>query len=179
MKSPKVKMRVEGLSEMSANLRELSKATARNVLRRILMQAGEPMAETMRRLAPDDPATGAPDLRSSIAVSPRLKNSVGKSEFAAVMRMGGTVAQARSAMRDARRAAAGEGSFAEVYVGPGKGGSHGVLQEFGTINHAPQPFARPAWDQHKDEALDIIKRELGGAIDKAVKRARVRRAKRK
>lgn len=177
MKAPRVKVRVEGLSEMSANLGELSKATARNVLRRVLMKAGEPMAEAMRQKAPDDPTTEGRDLRSSIAVSPRLKNSVGKAEFAQVMRMGGTVAQARSAMRDARRAAAGKGSFAEVYVGPGKGGAHGVLQEFGTINHPPQPFMRPAWDQEKDGALEIIKRELGGEIDKAVKRARVRRAK--
>jgi HK97 gp10 family phage protein len=175
MKPPRVKVRVEGLSEMSANLGELSKATARNVLRRVLMNAGAPMADTMRRLAPDDPSTEGRDLKSSIAVSPRLKNSVGSAEFAQVMRMGGTVAQARSAMRDARRVA--NGSFAEVYVGPGKGGAHGVLQEFGTINHPPQPFMRPAWDQEKDGALEIIKRELGGEIDKAVKRARVRRAK--
>jgi HK97 gp10 family phage protein len=175
MKAPRVKVRVEGLSELSANLGELSKATARNVLRRVLMKAGEPMAEAMRQKAPDDPSTEGRDLKSSIAVSPRLKNSVGQAEFASVMRMGGSVAQARTAMRDARRAA--NGSFAEVYVGPGRGGAHGVLQEFGTVNHPPQPFMRPAWDQEKDGALEIIKRELGGEIDKAVKRARVRRAK--
>lgn len=168
-------VKIEGLRELDASLGQLSKAAARNTLRKVLMKAGEPMAETMRALAPDDPETGSPDLKTSIAVSPKLRNPAGKSEFAAVMRSGGTTAEAVAAMREARRE--GGGSFAEVHVGPGKGGSHGVLQEFGTAHHAPQPFARPAWDQHKGEALEIIKRELGGEIDKALQRAAKRAAR--
>lgn len=164
-------VKVEGLREFDEALSELNKPTARNVLRRVLTKAGEPMAETMRRLAPDDPDTAAPDLRTSIAISPTLRNPVGKSEYAAVMAGGGSKGEAVQAMRDARRNAGGEGSFAEVFVGPGKGGAHGVLQEFGTVNHGPQPFVRPAWDQHKDEALTIIGRELGGEIEKAAARA--------
>jgi len=172
----KTTVRVEGLSELEASLGELTKATARNALRAVLTKAGEPIAEAMRRYAPDDPATTGLDLRKSIAVSPKLRNPVGKAEFAAVMRGGGSKSEAVAAMRDARRA--GSRSFAEVYVGPGKGGAHGVLQEFGTVHHRPQPFARPAWDENKGKALDIIRTETAGEIDKRVQRAR-RKALRK
>ncbi len=176
MRGPKMTVSVDGLAELDANLGHLTKATARNVLRKVLTKAGQPIAETMRRLAPDDPKTGAPDLKTSIAVSPKLKNKVGHKEYSDTLALGGTKAEAVQALRDARRA--GGGSFAEVYVGPGKGGAHGVLQEFGTVNHAPQPFARPAWEQHKGEALEIIKAELGGEIRRAAQRA-ARRAARK
>lgn len=172
----KTVLKIEGLRELDQALAELSRATARNVLRRVLLRAGEPIAEEARRLAPDDPATGAPDLRTSIAVSTKLRNPVGQAEFAAVMRSGGSTAEARTALRDAKREAGG-GSFAEVYVGPGKGGGHGILQEFGTKHHAPQPFMRPAWDAKRDAALTVIKQELGDEINKAAARARRRAAK--
>lgn len=158
---------IEGLRELDRALGDLPKATARSVLHRILRKAGAPVAAAAARLAPDDPATSAPDLHTSIAVSTKLKNPAGKSEYAAVMRSGGTRAEAGAAMRAART---GSKSFAEVYVGPGKGGAHGVLQEFGTAHHDAQPFMRPAWDGHKDEALDIIATDLGGEIMKAAQR---------
>jgi HK97 gp10 family phage protein len=80
-------------------------------------------------------------------------------------------------MRDARRAAGGEGSFAEVYVGPDAEIFYAHLVEFGTAHSSPQPFMRPAFEQTKGKALDIIKSELGGEIDKAVARMKRRAAK--
>lgn len=171
-----MKVSVTGLRELDAVLGDLSKSAAKRVLQRVLMRAAEPMAEAARQLAPDDPDTGAPDLHTSIAVSTKLRNPAGKAEFAAVMRGGGSKADAVAAMREAR--SAGGESFAEVYMGPGKGGAHGVLQEFGTVHHAPQPFMRPAFEQHKGEALNIIKRDLGDEIDKAARRAAKRAAAR-
>jgi HK97 gp10 family phage protein len=167
-------VRISGLRELDHALGELPKATARRTLVRVLTRAAEPVAETARQLAPDDPETGAPDLRSSIAVSTKLKNAVGKAEFAAVMREGGTRSEARAALIAARKGT--DASFAEVFVGPGKGGAHGVLQEFGTVNHGPQPFMRPAWERHKGQALEIIKRELGPEIEKTAARIAKRRA---
>jgi HK97 gp10 family phage protein len=172
-----VRVSVSGLREVDANLGQLSKATARNVLKRVLTKAGQPMAEAGAALAPDDPNTGAPDLHRSILVSPKLKNEVGKEEFAAVMKAGGSKADAVAAMRDARRAAGGEGSFAEVYVGPDAEIFYAHLVEFGTAHSSPQPFMRPAFEQTKGKALDIIKSELGGEIDKAVARMKRRAAK--
>lgn len=145
-----VTVRVEGLREIDLALGELGKATGRNVMRRVAVKRLEPMAEVARRLAPDDPATGGNDLRSSIAVSTKL---------------GGY----------AKRLNKRSKSEAEAHMGPaGQGGvkapPQGSLQEFGTVNHPPQPFMRPAWDGGKDKLLDGIKDDLWQAIEKAAER---------
>lgn len=171
----KTTVRISGLKELDANLGQLSKATARNVLRRVLTKAAQPMADRMAELAPDDPATGAPDLHTSILITSKLKNPVGKAEFAAVKAAGGSNADAAAALRDARRA--GSESFAEVYVGPDAKQFHAHLQEFGTAHHRPQPFARPAFEQTKQQVLDNMAKDLGGEIDKAVARMKRRQAK--
>ena len=48
-----------------------------------------------------------------------------------------------------------------IAVGPQKGaGGHGVLQEFGTVHHAAQPFGRPAFDRVAPQSLRIISASL-------------------
>lgn len=153
-----------GFKELDKALGELPKATAKNVLRRTLVKAGEPIAEEARRLVPVDQGT----LRDSIKVSARLKNKVGSAEFAAAMRAGLGKDAARSALRTARRNAGG-GSFAEMYVGPASV-PQAHMTEFGTVRTQAQPYMRPAWDGQKMEALDIIKAELGNQIIMAAKR---------
>ncbi len=177
MKPTGVRVSVSGLRALDANLGQLKKATARAVLRRVLMKAGEPIRQRMADLAPDDPSTGAPDLHRSMAVSAKLKNTVGQAAFAEAMRGGSSHADAVTAMRNAQRAAAGEGSFAEVYVGPTADQFHAHLQEFGTRGHGPRPFARPAFEEKKGEALGVIRSELSGEINKAVARMKRRAAK--
>lgn len=53
-----------------------------------------------------------------------------------------------------------------VAVGPSKVGFYGSFQEFGTVHHSAQPFARPAFDAVSPESLRIISaalwRELAG-----------------
>lgn len=177
----KTTVKVEGLRELDAALGELPKATARNTLLRVLRKAGKPIADRASELAPDDPATGAPDLHTSIKVSASLKNKVGSREFAEVMSAGGSKAEAVSALRAARRAAAGQGSFAEVYVGPEssskKNAIKAIVQEFGSVKQAPQPYMRPAWAEHQNTVLEIVKRDLGDEIEKAAKRLARRAAK--
>ncbi|MET4634974.1 HK97-gp10 family putative phage morphogenesis protein [Kaistia defluvii] len=168
----KTTVKVEGLRELEAALSDLPKAVARNTLRRVLKKAGEPIADKARQLAP----VKSGKLRDSIVVSPKLGTKAGQKEFAAAMEAGLGKEAAVGAMRDARRAAKGEGSFAEMYVGPGRQ-PHAHLQEFGSVNNRPHPYMRPAWDAHKDEALDIIKGDLGGEIMKAAKRVAKRKAK--
>jgi HK97 gp10 family phage protein len=139
---------VEGLRELDRALGELPKATGKNVLRRVLLKAGEPMAADMRRKAPDDPDTGGNDLRSSIGVGTKLSKRQAQ--------------QHGKMFRDDK-------ASAELFVGAGPL-PHAHLQEFGTVNHAPQPFARPAWDANKDAALETIATQLGAEIAKAAKR---------
>lgn len=144
-----VTVSVEGLREVDFALGELGKVAGRNVMRRVAKARLEPMAEAARRMAPDDPATGGNDLKTSIAVSTVLsksqrKKNLGKSEV-------------------------------EAHMGPaGRGGKgappHGVWQEFGTAKHGPQPFMRPAFDAGKDALLAGIKDDLWAEVEKAAAR---------
>ena len=174
----KTTVSVEGLRELDAALGQLTKATARNTLRRVLLMAGKPMAATAQSLAPID--TGA--LKISIGVGTKLTKrqarmhgamGAGKAAFAAAMRGGATRSEASTALRAAQRASGGP--FAEVFVGAG-GVPQATLREFGTDGNAPAPFMRPAWDMHKAQALDIIKNELGKEIAKTAARAAKRAA---
>lgn len=172
----KLKLEFAGGRELDKALAAIGKAAGRAVLHRVLKRAGQPIADLAAQLAPDDPATGAPDLKTSMLVSTKLKNPIGNAEFATVMQSGGTTAAARRAMRDARRAATG-GSFAVMHVGPDASRFYAHLQEFGTTHHRPQPFLRPAFDAAGPEALKIIERDLGDEIMKTAKRQEARRAR--
>lgn len=150
------RVKVEGLKELEAALEELgSKAVARGVLRRVLTRRGQPLADTMRALAPDDPDTGGNDLRSSIAVSTKLSPRQRRLH--------------RKETKDDR-------AFAEVFVGAGPL-PQAHLQEFGTSHHGPQPFARPAWDEHKGRILDGLKDDLWKEVEKTAKRRAARAAR--
>lgn len=171
------RVKVEGLKELDAALGELTKATARNVLRRTLLAAGEPMRAAAERNAPVD--TGA--LQRSIKISSKIDNRAGKPEYAATLRAGGTRAQAAQALRDARRAKGIGESFAEVFIGPEKMGKRAgvksIVQEFGSAKQAPQPYMRPAFDAEAGNVINRVKGDLSREIDKAVTRARARAAK--
>lgn len=172
-----VRVKVEGLKELDAALGELSKGAARGALRRALIKAAEPMRDAAARNAPED--TGA--LKRSIIVTSRIDNRAGKAEYAAVMKGGGSKAQAVGALRDARRAKGIGESFAEAFLGPAKGGKRdaikAVVQEFGSRKQAAQPYMRPAFDSEAQNVIGKIKDELSTEIDKSVRRARARAAK--
>ena len=46
----------------------------------------------------------------------------------------------------------------------------GVQQEFGNVNHGPTAFMRPALDQGKSEALEVMKQRLAAGIRIASKK---------
>ncbi|XQZ45688.1 HK97 gp10 family phage protein [Paracoccus yeei] len=183
-----VTFRMEGFKELEAALMRLEKqATRKTVVRNTLKKAGVPIKEAMEANAPVDDGV----LKGSITISTKIKGEAGKAAYSAAMRAGFEKAAAVKAMRDARRAAKGALPPVIMYVGPGERAFHAHLVEFGTAPHknaglfagsqhpgtAPQPFARPAWDANKDEALQIIATELRAQIDKAVARQAKRRAK--
>lgn len=142
-------MKIEGLKELDAALADLSKASARNALRKGLAEAAEPLAEKMRERAPSDPSTTGEDLKSSIGVGTKLAPRQAKLH---------------------RKASRNDKAFAEVFVGAGAV-PQAHQQEFGNSRHAPQPFARPAWDEDKLPLLNRIRASLAKTIDKAVQRA--------
>lgn len=165
----KFEIRTEGFRELDEALRELPKATAKNVLRRVAKAALEPMAEDARRRAPDDPSTPAPhDLRSSIAISEKRK----------------TTARGFTPKTTAVR----------VYMGPTRDGyPEAMPQEFGSAPHSvarkrrrgksgpakmhpgnpPHPYMRPAFDAGWRPMLANIRTQLAAEIEKA--RARLAR----
>jgi|SRR5690625_2273093 len=63
-----MKMRIEGLKQVDEALKELPRATAKNVVRRVLRKRAEPMAFLAANLAPVDDA----DLANSMEVNTRL-----------------------------------------------------------------------------------------------------------
>ncbi|WP_295808895.1 HK97-gp10 family putative phage morphogenesis protein [uncultured Nitratireductor sp.] len=148
-------VRIEGLRELDKALAELPKSTGKNVLRRTLREAAKPLINDAQRLAPDRPGRPRNDLPTSITISTRLN-------------------------KNQRKATRGtDKSFVEMYVGPDVSvpHPHGHWQEFGTVQHGPQPFMRPAWDANKMEVLDVIGDQLGDEIMRAAKRLAKKQAK--
>ena len=161
----RVKVKVTGLREAEAALAELPKATGKNVLRRVARGSLEAMRDHAAALAPDDPATGAPDLRTSISISEKRTKA----------------AKTKSTTRMVRgrfRASASTGIA--MAMGPASGGgvlNYASFQEFGTVDMAANPYMRPAWDAGAMKALDYIKDNLRAEIDKAATRLAKKRAR--
>ncbi|WP_088346305.1 MULTISPECIES: HK97-gp10 family putative phage morphogenesis protein [Rhodomicrobium] len=144
-----ITIRIEGLKEVQAALRDLPKSTGKNIMRRVLIARAEPVAEAARALVPVDKG----NLLASINVSTRLTR------------------RQRGLHRKPHR------DDVEVHVGPGANPA-GHFQEFGTSRHPAQPFMRPAWDRTKAGVIEGLKEDLWAEIEKVLER-RARRAARK
>ena len=152
-----VKFEIEGLSDLEQALGELSKATRRNVARRAMKKALEPVIETARQLAPDGNPS-APGLKESLVLATRVDRRY----------------------RDIPT----EKDEVPMWAGPAAL-PHAHLVEFGTapryqkktgryVGVMPaRPFLRPAWDLHERQILSRISEVLSAEIEKSV--ARVRR----
>lgn len=143
----------KGFKELYRAIDHLPEVVKKQELEPILVRALEPMAESARLRAPNDPITGPPwDLPSSITVSTRQRTGRSKSDRAL-------------GKYDAR-----------AYMGPTKYGyPQAMFAEFGTTQRyqkstepdkyvgvmSAQPYMRPAWDSEKTFALKIISRDLG------------------
>lgn len=144
-----MQMRIEGGMELVAAIRQLPSRVGKRMLTEALKDAAEPMRERMGELAPRAP--GAPDLADNIVISTttRVANTVdGFSERT-------------------------DDQVAAVAVGPAKGFFYGFFQEFGTIWHGAQPFARPAFDSESPQVLVVLARALWAALaGKGISRSR-------
>lgn len=142
-----VRMKVEGLKGVDRALEDLPAATAKNVARRVLKKAAQPLIRSAKSRAP----VAHGDLKNSIGVSSRLT-------------------------RSQRRFRNRKKDVVELYVGPSADpASH--LQEFGSSIHSAQPYMRPAWDTNKRGMLDIVEAEIWQEVAKAAKRAARKRAR--
>lgn len=138
--SIKVRVRVEGLSEMKDAFLELPKATGKNVIKRILTKRAQPIASDAESRAP----VKSGRLKAGITTGTKLSR------------------RQSSLARDSK-------SYTEVYAGAGTN-PQATWQEFGTSKDKPQPFVRPAWDTHKGTLLTDLAADLWEEISKAAER---------
>ena len=131
-------VRIEGLRDLEKALRELPKATGKNVLKRTLTTSTKPVEEDARRLAPK--RTG--ELAKSITIGPKSR---------IVRRQRGDI---------------GMTATVEMFVGAGAL-PHAHLLEFGTATQPPRRFLTPAWDANQEKVLGSIKSDLASEIEKA------------
>jgi len=143
-KSLTVSVKIDGLKQLDDALGELTKATARGVLRRSLKKAAEPMADLANSLAPVGP-TG--EYAKSFGFGTKLTKR--------------QASQHRKLVRDDK-------AFVEGFVGTND--PAGVQQEFGNENHGPQPALRPAWDQDRRALVERLGKDLGTEIEKTAQR---------
>lgn len=140
-------VRVDGLKELEAALKELPRATGKSVLRRVLKKRAEPIADAMRSKAPVD-IEGGGQLRDSVGVSTKLSK-----------RQRGLH----------RKAFKNDKASVEMFVGAGPL-PQAHLTEFGGPNNSPVGWARSSWDAGKAELLDGLKADLWAEVEKAAAR---------
>jgi HK97 gp10 family phage protein len=144
-----LRVKVDGLKELSDALLELPKSTANNILRRVMRAELQPIA--------DDVKTRVPmlhgDLKRSITVSTKLTK------------------RQRSQHRKFGP------KDVEMFMGAGSN-PQAHMQEFGTRHYRAQPYLRPAWDAHRFAILEHLAGAMWAEIDKAVAR-RARKLARK
>lgn len=134
-----------GLSSFQRRMRAIPQA-ARQAVVPVLAKQADQIAVTMRALAPDDPATSAPDLKTSIAVTGPGQTTPPYSQ------PGGAAVVPENAVA----ITAGNSDVRYPH-----------LQEYGTSKHGAQPFFWPAFRLHRKRALAAIKRGIGKAIREA------------
>ncbi len=134
-----------GLSSFQRRMKAVPKA-ARAAVKPVLAKQADAMADTMRMLAPDDPATSAPDLKSSIAVTGPGEATPPYSQPGGSMLVPENATAVTAGNTDVR---------------------YPHLLEYGTTKMAAQPFFWPAFRLHRKKALAAIKRGIGKAIREA------------
>lgn len=149
-----------GFRELESTLRQLPKATGKNVLKRIGKGALEPMADAARSKAPK--RSGA--LAYSIAVSERRTKRARTSTTKFV--------------NGKFRASASTG--VQVAMGPSAGKGvlyYAAFDEFGTVDTPAFGYMRAAWDSGYYQALEYVKDNLWAAVERAVAKFAVKQAK--
>jgi len=137
-------MSIDGLKELDKALGAMPASTGKNVLRRVGKKAGQPIYDHFQRIAPRG-TTDRQHMADSGGVSTKLSRRQARAE--------------RKRQKDT----------VTIYIGPGPDPA-AVQQEFGNINHGPQPSLTIAFEREKRNALEIIKTDLGKEIKRAAER---------
>jgi HK97 gp10 family phage protein len=143
--------KVEGLRELEAALSELPKATQKNVLKRVMMPAADPIERAAESNAPE--MTGR--LERDIKIGTKLTRG---------QRTGGAKLQANGSFRSASK------NYVELHIGTAL--SRAMFTEFGTYKDAAQMWFTRAFEATKHASLAIMTTTLGPQIETAAARLR-------
>ncbi|WP_418592082.1 HK97-gp10 family putative phage morphogenesis protein [Ponticoccus sp. (in: a-proteobacteria)] len=147
-----VTMKLEGFAELEKELEKISNSAGKGALRRGARKAAQPMADDMASRASRDQGDLADSFAVSTQLSPRQR-------------------------RAHRKTTQDDKASVELFIGAGPL-PQAHLEEFGSIHNAPHPMVRPAWDGGREALLNRLKAELWAEIQKTVRRAEARAAKR-
>ena len=142
-----VTIKVEGLRELGQQFARLSDDMQKKVAR----SATNAAAQVVKKLAKQKAPVSGPEVTPEIPPGHLKKNIIVK----------------RSRLRNSNLT-----SEHRVTV-KGKSGEAispyrvGVFQEYGTVQHGPQAFMRPALDQGKSQAIEAMRKKIKERIDKA------------
>jgi HK97 gp10 family phage protein len=156
---------ISGFDEVKAGLKQLARATERNVLKRSATKAMEPMVAVAKDYAP----VKSGRLRSAIHLSVGFDDPDFRKRARAAFVATGSAA-------GVKRTKGGGMVLAQIKVGGRAGLEHGEgapyanLIELGTVRIAAHPFLRPAFDSKHAEALALLRDSLTVEVRKAVAR---------
>lgn len=154
-------VKIEGLKELAAALRELPKAVAARQLRLPVAHAAADMRDDARRRAPiseESLGPGRPKpgtLRKSIVIKKVMGNAM-QAIYIVAVRHG-------KKFRDIGKRHANLDAYYWRFI------------EFGTTHAAARPFLRPAFEALKRQAVETIKKGLAEGIE--VEAAKLGRAR--
>lgn len=145
-----IKIKVQGLNALQAQLLELGAETGAKVLRTAARKAFVPVFDAAHRLALPSMDSGAlMDAITLVVVKPKAGDVV-------------TAVGLKISAKISRRAA-----HTLAHRNPAR---RWHFIEFGTVHMAAQPFLRPAMDANAQVVVDILKQELVKGIRRATKR---------
>ena len=167
-------VKLQGFKELEGRLEALPGKVAKRATGRAMRAAARGVADEIRSQAPIDDGV----LARSGKISLRNRNLTGLAEYGEVLRLGGSINQARGALRGARRG--GNSAGTRVLVRVAITAPHAHLVEFGTVKRfhksgksvgvmPANPFTRRAWDAAAGPALGTIRTTLTSEIAKAAR----------
>ena len=141
-------IKVHGLRELQAAMRELPRRIDRRILNAALMAAARPMVADAKAGVPVD--TGK--LRASIIAAPAKRTS-----HTATVRM--RVSGATQVVKERR------GKKVPTWVRSKDFPFYALFIERGTSKMSAKPFLRPAFERNKRSAIEIIKTRIAARIE--------------
>lgn len=156
---------VEGFADLHKGLKQLTRATERNVLKRAATKAMQPVLDLARDYAP----VKSGKLRASI----NLKVGFDDPEFRARSR---AAFRTTGSARGVKRTKGGGQVLAQVRAG-GAAAPHATFIELGRVHAAAHPFLRPAFDGQQQNIMASLRDTLTIEVRKALQRKARRAAK--